>query len=606
MFKKPVASLKSFSSLRSSDRRKLRDEILNSFPVLRDMAPINDIPVNAIITPEGLQAAKFTSYIEEPGTLYTDTDGVPLWFKISCNSGKTTIIVPSVYTLWRFPSLIPGVTTWNPVVDKLRNGADLMIPGVISMNDSEAAELVEGGLVIVRARGNRYPLAVGTLAVPGSTLVASRRSDQQRGKAVHVLHVHDDQLWSMGNKPDLPADWAAPIHGPDAGDYESSDEDEDNSQEQEITDALHSTSLTDVKGKAIARDEDPVVEETSTADLDDTHTADNGAGESSIAKDTLTTAEVDKYLQDALLQVLKFKITESGTKELLPMNASTLYSSFILPNRAQGRAAEADIKKSSWKKLAKWLKVAEKQDLIKCKETRGELLLLGVNWKNPELVKFTRHKTVEQEVAKQIKVEAESSSAIPDTKALEILEAYRPSSASAALFENIGRSKDGYYSAQELRSILVEYFKEKDLTDPSNKRYIRLDACLKSALAKKGENVDKLPRDQTVDRKSDSPRFVKGGVKPINILQETRTGRKIVTRISGLEHFLIDVDSFGQEIQTLCASSVSITPLVGASARLNLREVMVQGPQFKNLTTTLLERGVPKKYIEFLDKTSKK
>lgn len=94
MFKKPLASIKSFSPLRSSDKRRLRDEILASFPALKDMEPINDTPINAIITPDGLQAAKFTSYIEEPGTLYTDADGTPLWFKIS-SSKNHSLIVPS-------------------------------------------------------------------------------------------------------------------------------------------------------------------------------------------------------------------------------------------------------------------------------------------------------------------------------------------------------------------------------------------------------------------------------------------------------------------------------------------------------------------------------
>lgn len=95
MFKKPFASLKSFSPLRSSDKRRLRDEILASFPELKEMeSSIPDTPVNATITPEGLQSAKFTSYIEEPGTMYTDAEGTPLWFKIS-NSKKDSLIVPS-------------------------------------------------------------------------------------------------------------------------------------------------------------------------------------------------------------------------------------------------------------------------------------------------------------------------------------------------------------------------------------------------------------------------------------------------------------------------------------------------------------------------------
>jgi len=57
--------------------------------------------------------------------------------------------------------------------------------------------------------------------------------------------------------------------------------------------------------------------------------------------------------------------------------------------------------------------------------------------------------------------------------------------------------------------------------------------------------------------KGQQPRFLKGGVKPILVTQEIRTGRKTVTKVSGLELFLIDVDAFTQEIQVLCASSVA-------------------------------------------------
>ena len=57
--------------------------------------------------------------------------------------------------------------------------------------------------------------------------------------------------------------------------------------------------------------------------------------------------------------------------------------------------------------------------------------------------------------------------------------------------------------------------------------------------------------------KGQQPRFVKGGVKPIQITQEIRTGRKTVTKVSGLEHFMIDVDAFAHELQVLCAGSVA-------------------------------------------------
>ncbi|KAG0371062.1 hypothetical protein BC939DRAFT_421334 [Gamsiella multidivaricata] len=616
MFKKPVASLKSFSPLRSSDKRRLRDEILASFPALRDMEPIHDTPINAIITPDGLQSAKFTSYIEEPGTLYTDSEGTPLWFKISSSNKKDSVIVPTVYTLWKFPALIPGLTTWNPVVDKLRNGADLMIPGVIT-NNTEVPDLEEGALVVIFARGNKYPLGVGTMAVSGRSIASSRGSMPPKGKAVHILHLHQDQLWAMGNKPELPSDWSHGVKTTLDDEYETSDE-EHEADGEELSENLKDASISDTKGKAPVRDNDTVQAQSSNENNASVDKAEEPieAVEEAIV---LSAEEVDKYLHEALLYVLKFKITEAVAKELLPMNASTFYSSYVLPNRACGKAAEADIKKSSWKKLAKWLKTVEKQDLIKCKDVKGELILLSVNWSHPELKSFKGHRTVEQQAARQAKIEAAGTQASSDAKGLEVLEAYRPNSASADFFEATGRSKDGYYSLPELRSLLAEYIKEKQLSDPKNQRMIRLDEVLREALAKKGEQLDRVPRDQTSDRlvnnmvhyhsigyKDQQPRFIKGGVKPIQIIQEIRTGRKTATRVSGLEQFMIDVDTFGQEIQVLCASSIAITPLVGASPKLNLREIMVQGPQVKNVTAVLLEKGVPKKYIDFLDKTAKK
>ncbi|KAI8606610.1 hypothetical protein EDD21DRAFT_400249 [Dissophora ornata] len=640
MFKKPVASLKSFSPLRSSDRRRLRDEILASFPVLKDMEPINDIPINTIIAPDGLQSAKFTSYIDEPGTLYNDADGTPLWFKIS-SSKKNSMILPTVYTLWKFPNLIPALTTWNPVVDKLRNGADLMIPGVITANDTKVPDLEEGAPVAILARGNKYPLGVGTMAASGREITASRGSVPPKGKAVHILHVHQDQLWAMGSKLEFPEDWSEGPKVPLDDEYESSD-DEDADEAKDLTKDLADVVISDSKGKAPVRDEELIhTDEGHENDVSDTKVEQpEGPAEEAIV---LSTDEVDKYLQEALLQVLKFKITEATSKELLPLNASTLYSSYVLPNRAPGRAAEADIKKSSWKKMAKWLKAVEKQDLIKCKEIKGELVLHSVNWKHPQLVGFRGHKTVEQQAKRLAKIEAESSQVNSEAKILEVLEAYRPNNVSACLFEATGRSKDGYYTHHELRGVLTDYIKEKQLTDPKNQRMIRLDEVLTEALHKTGEPADRVQKDKASERlannmvlhhfigyRGQQPRFVRGAVKPVLITQEIRTGRKTVTKVSGLEHFFIDVDAFGQEMQVICAGSVAsdlwkrlqavlnielilyprlsslVTPLVGASPKLNLREVMVQGPQLKNVTEALLEKGVPKKYIEFQDKTAKK
>lgn len=101
----------------------------------------------------------------------------------------------------------------------------------------------------------------------------------------------------------------------------------------------------------------------------------------------------------ALLQSLAILSKQANQ---LPIPLSSLYSSQILPNRpahwppreAKGRktsrllhylvvvdgediertvnADTIDIKHTSAKKLAKWIKVAEKAELLKCEEVKGK------------------------------------------------------------------------------------------------------------------------------------------------------------------------------------------------------------------------------------------
>lgn len=103
---------------------------------------------------------------------------------------------------------------------------------------------------------------------------------------------------------------------------------------------------------------------------------------------------------------------------LLPLPLSALYSTYILPNRAahwpprdrKGQRAASispsllhlssdcndeitvdpeasDIRHSTFKKLTKWIKVAEKNDLIKTKETKGkDTTVVSINSSHKEYV----------------------------------------------------------------------------------------------------------------------------------------------------------------------------------------------------------------------------
>ena len=97
----------------------------------------------------------------------------------------------------------------------------------------------------------------------------------------------------------------------------------------------------------------------------------------------ITFLEVDEVLKQALLQALLFKMTPEKTNTQLPISASALYTSYILPCRPRGRGSDADIKQSTWKKLQKFLKAMDKAQILKIKDQRGETSVTSVNFSHP-------------------------------------------------------------------------------------------------------------------------------------------------------------------------------------------------------------------------------
>uniref|UniRef100_A0A6N2K0Z4 SUI1 domain-containing protein n=1 Tax=Salix viminalis TaxID=40686 RepID=A0A6N2K0Z4_SALVM len=94
----------------------------------------------------------------------------------------------------------------------------------------------------------------------------------------------------------------------------------------------------------------------------------------------------------------------------------------------------------------------------------------------------------------------------------------------------------------------------------------------------------------------------KGSVRTIQILTERRQGNKKVTKLSGMETFLMDADALASELQKKFACSTSVTELPGKKGH----EVLIQGGVIDDLGRHLVEQyGVPKRYIEILDKTKK-
>lgn len=170
------------------------------------------------------------------------------------------------------------------------------------------------------------------------------------------------------------------------------------------------------------------------------------------AAGSLSVSEIDEYLNAALHQALA-TIGSSGT----PISASSLYSGYVLPSRPSSIPAqlreEVVIGKSSWKKLAKWMKLIEKEGLIKAKEGRGgEITITTIHAEHPSIALHRAHKTIakEEEQLKRAAATPDQNTTVAargetpswngkgKPKEMSIEEMWKPNGANVAFWEACG------------------------------------------------------------------------------------------------------------------------------------------------------------------------
>ncbi|RCI04594.1 hypothetical protein CU098_011374 [Rhizopus stolonifer] len=573
MFKKPLANLKSFSPLRSSDRRRFQADAYEAHPSVKEMCTAEGA---SHLMPDDLRSAKFISHTGTPGVVYM-SDKQVLWISI-----KKLPPIPTVYTMWQYPNMLPKLYTWGPVIHRLMEGADLMIPGLVLGPEGVLPTLDTGDLVAITIKGYSYPLAIGTMAVPTSGI---KPRSGMKGKAVHIIHVYQDFLWSMGDKSDPPQ-----------LEHMSDDEYEEEEGEEKGT-----------VEKATPAPKEPMLEEKGAVQL--------------------TTADIDEWLKKSLYQALVYKIKQKNATHLLPLSASSLYSAYIMPCRPSDIGTEIDIKKSSWKKLQKFLKAMDKAGLLKTKEQRGETMVTSVNYSHPSLENLHKYKTMEsqsvkenivKEASQQQEKQQQQQKQQQQSNEAEIQELFKPLGPQLIkFFEEAKHDKDAMYTIPEVRTVVADYIKLRNLVDPKNQKMINIDATMCDAILSKQEynTIDKLARDQILHRTCQKMQpfhtiklpgkeavLRKGSPKPVEITQEIRQGRKTVTKVTGVEGFGLDVDELAKELTKLCANN----PIHGVSPKNPLFEIMVQGPQIKTISELMINKGVPKKFIDVFDRTAKK
>lgn len=122
MFVKPFKT-KSNTQIKSTERKKLRSKIESAFNLGED-------DLNKVLPTKGtLNHLKLILHSGQTTIVYT-CDRRPMFFEFSPSGDETKcVILPTIYSLWILPDLVPIFTTHPNVLPRLASGADLMLPG---------------------------------------------------------------------------------------------------------------------------------------------------------------------------------------------------------------------------------------------------------------------------------------------------------------------------------------------------------------------------------------------------------------------------------------------------------------------------------------------
>ncbi|WCJ35008.1 eukaryotic translation initiation factor SUI1 family protein [Euphorbia peplus] len=605
MFKKAVEA-KSHQRLSGADRKKLKRAIRDKFP------RVSDADIDILLPPKAeVSVAKYQNRVH----VFSVEGGFPMFFDVD---GRGTEIYPTVFALWKVPEMLPSFMLKGGEVSRyVIGGADLMFPG-ISVPAEGLVPFKAGEPWAVKVPGNAAPVAVGSTTMSSTEAIKAGL----RGKALRITHYYRDLLWES-------------VEGhyvPNAGFYEdvvfedpvfvSSLYAADSSQ---AASATPSDQHDEDKNNEVGESSDANVvgsepQQSSVTEFDSQNyieqvTADVGdmkMEESIDEQQTLTVEDVDAYLDRCLLQALHTTVKEKD----LPMPGSTLWSNHVLPCRPSG--ITLDVKKSSHKKLSKWLQSKSSAGLISVKEDKykKETVIFSINRSHPDYSSFKPEKRQEPKLPESA---SEATGGSHSKKVLEVAEIYKPSVHVNPIFSSVGADKGALYSASEASDIVFKYVEKENLVKPTNKSLVILDATLCDALfkgtVKKGTTypteihkkdlgstfVNRMQAHCIVTRGNESV-VRKGSLKTIQILTERRQGNKKVTKVSGVEQFLMDAEALASELQKKFACSTSVQELPGKKGY----EVLIQGGVIDDLGRHLVEQyGVPKRYIEILDKTKR-
>ena len=486
----------------------------------------------------------------------------------------------------------------------------------------------KGAVVAVASLENlSVPLVVGVCEIDIAVL---QKVQGARGHAVRSEHWDGDELWAWSTTG-KPGDIAPQhIEGWEIGD-----------ETGRLDEATKDLAITD---QEIETDEGGVLlprKEHETPHNEFVEGEDAESIEMAADEKELSTKDID----DAFWQAFLYGIYDAKRKHKneqhyglnFPIPQTLVISNLVLPYlpiHSSTRAAAFSIKKTSWKNAKKFIKALNKAQILKSKDRDGgECVVLDVDFDDIAITNFTPYKLPKKEIPNSGFSDEKSSSSQNDlslSQSLQRLTIYRAQESLSPLFGPSHEDPKALYQRQDLRIILTSYIEKSSLISPTNKRLVNLDPFLSNTLfGTETSNINHgdstkniIPSDDLLERvlracspyyailRNDTPLSAikprAGTVPNIAITLETRSGKKTVTKVSGVELYFINPHALAEELQKACAGATSVTQMAGSSPKAPVMEVLVQGPQRDNVVKALERRGVRSEWVSVVDKIKRK
>ncbi|XP_071140229.1 eukaryotic translation initiation factor 2D-like [Mytilus edulis] len=598
MFHKPF-KVKTQTAIKGSERKRVRNDIEKLFPNLQPADLLQIIPAKDEMT-----VAKIYTHSGESLVIYCVQKN-PVFIEVFKE------LIPTIYTVWKFPELLPVFRTYPPVFSKLKSGADLMLPGVIvegEVTPYTFRNIKKGDLCSVCLLGNKAPVAVGRAALSGSDMFDSA----MRGKGVQIVHLFGDDLWSFGDKSPIPVIPDGMLMMNEDSDSDKNEQSSSTKMDQQNGDSK----VTKVTGDSGIDSRLNANQSCNSGDNCELDQAMNKCSESLHQLDLKngsnnTEEEMIDLLDnmDELLDVcFKCAIKSSVKKSDLPLLTSAFFKNHMVKFCPPGKLL--DVKKSSYKKLSKFLQKMQKDGYIKVKElSKGADSIVEVD--KSQLRDFELPNEIDIDPIQPVTSEAEF--VLP-----KLTEMYSVTSAVLPLFKPNGLRKGSAVAMTDIRSYIDEYVRSNNLQSDSKKSQVQLDPIIADIVLTKGENnvthlsweelfkriLSKMQPVLCIEHAGQTPTYQKGKVEGIKLDIQQRASNKKVTLIENIETFGIDPKELAHTVQVGMACSATISTLPQKNKGV---QIVIQGNQISYIADLLLNKyKVPRKYINGMEKAPKR